>query len=74
LFKKPVEIRAARIGTCYDSVKRMLKYDTIVFDLNRLPNGAVIMVDGKATLKLRADSSISKNAQDTFFSVTGGRN
>ena len=65
----PLEIRAARIGTCYDSVKRMLKYDTIVFDINRLPKGAVIMVDGKASLKLRADSSVSKNAQDTFFSV-----
>jgi len=65
----PLEIKAARIGTCYDSVKRMLKYDTIVFDVNRLPKGAIIMVDGKAALKLRADSSVSKNAQDTFFSV-----
>lgn len=65
----PFEIRAARIGTCYNPLSRSLIYNKIVIDPSRLDLKAINIVKGSASLQLRANASTSKNVCDTFFSL-----
>lgn len=65
----PFEIRAARIGTCYDPLSRSLIYNKIVIDPSKLDLKAINIVKGSASLKLRANASTSKNVNDTFFGL-----
>lgn len=65
----PEEIRAARIGTCYDPIRRRLMQEKIAIDPERVGANMIQMISGKAQLKLRADSSTAKNAQSTFFAL-----
>ncbi|MDR1664011.1 MAG: hypothetical protein LBR83_03705 [Clostridiales bacterium] len=65
----PEEIRAARIGTCYDPVRRRLMQEKIAIDPARVSANTIQMISGRAELKLHADASTSKNAQSTFFAL-----
>jgi hypothetical protein len=65
----PEEIRAARIGTCYDPITRKLITNKNVINPERLASNAIMMVNGKGELKLRANASAEKNATETFFAV-----
>lgn len=65
----PFEIRAARIGTCYNPLSRSLIYNKIVIDPSKLDLKAINIVKGEASLQLRASASTSKNVCDSFFGL-----
>lgn len=65
----PEEIRAARLGSCFDSIKRELIQTKNAIDLNRLDQNAILMVTGTGTLKLTADASTSKGASGSFYAL-----
>lgn len=65
----PIEIRAARIGTCFNSISRKLMEKKIAIDPNRLKNGAVKFVDGKGKLQLKMNSTTEATTEGTFFSL-----
>jgi len=65
----PGELRAARIGTCYDPITRRLLTNKIVIDPTRMTSNSLLFVQGSGELRLRANSSASKNANDTFFAM-----
>jgi hypothetical protein len=65
----PEEIRAARIGMCYDPISRRLLTTKIVIDPERLKSNSIHMIHGKGELKLRVNSTADQNLRDTFFAV-----
>lgn len=65
----PEEIRAARIGTCFNSITRKLMSKKIAIDPTRLQKGAVEFVHGKGTMKLKVNSTANATSKDTFYSV-----
>lgn len=65
----PTEIRAARIGTCFNSISRKLMEKKIAIDPNRLKNSAVKFVDGKGLLQLKMNSTTNATTEGTFFSL-----
>lgn len=65
----PKEIRAARIGTCFNSINRKLLDNIIAIDPNRLENGSVQFIGGNGDLKLKANSSADSASEGSFFAV-----
>ena len=65
----PEEIRAVRIGTCFNSITRKLLSGKIAIDPNRLENKSLLPVDGVGRLMLKANSSSSEASEGTFFSL-----
>ena len=69
LLDIPIEIRAARIGTCFNPLTKKLMTDKIVFAPNRLPAGAVNVVQGSAEMRLQANASTSQYVENSFFAL-----
>lgn len=70
----PYEIRTARLGMCYDPVRRQLvrkaaQAPKIAISYERLHPDVIHKTDGIGTLRLKADASTAENAQKTFFSL-----
>lgn len=66
----PLELRAARIGTCYNPYTRSLISGRIAVDPEKLNKTAINFVGGKGSLKLRANASSAQNMKDSMFSVS----
>lgn len=65
----PIDIRAARIGTCFNSVTRKLMSKKIAIDPNRLKSGAIEFVSNVGQLKLKMNSDTTKDSESTFFGL-----
>ena len=65
----PTDIRAARIGTCFNPLTKTLISDKIVFAPDRFPAGALNMVHGSAEMSLEANSSTSQCMNSSFFAA-----
>lgn len=65
----PEEIRAARIGTCYNSLSRKLMKTKIAIDPNRLKKGSVLFINGKGNLLLKMNSMTTETSEGSFFSL-----
>ena len=65
----PTDIRAARIGTCFNPLTKTLMSGKIVFAPDRFPAGALNMVHGSAEMRLQANSSTRQCVENSFFAL-----
>ena len=66
----PEEIRAARLGTCFDPITRRLVTNINAMDPERLPESKSMFINGKAQLIVRSNASKSQNANSTYYGAT----
>ena len=66
----PTELRAARIGSCFDTQTRTFMPNVTTFNLGMLDGqGLLLQVGGKAQLKVHSDSSSSAFSEGSFFDL-----
>ena len=66
----PEEIRAARIGTCFDPITRRLLVNINAIDPGRLPEIGSQFVNGSAQLMVRSNATKSQNANQTYYGAS----